>query len=61
MTQQEASVPSAAGRKPEQLLPKTFGSTFNLTKGHFGVMVERCHVRGATNGPHEPWFLLEKF
>lgn len=39
MTQQEASIPSAAGRKPEQLLPKTFGRTFNLTKGHFGVMV----------------------
>lgn len=35
MTQQEASVPSAAGRKPEQLLPKTFGSPSNSTKGHW--------------------------
>lgn len=29
MTQQEASGPSPAGRKPEQLLPETFGSTFH--------------------------------
>lgn len=51
MTQQEASGPSPAGRKPEQLLPKTFGSTFHLTKG--GI--------GATSGPQGAWFLFEKF
>lgn len=51
MTQQEASGPSPAGRKPEQLLPETFGSTFHWTKGRVG----------ATNGPRGAWFLLERF
>lgn len=40
-TQQEASVPPPAGRKPEQLLPKTFEDTFNVTKGHFSLMLQR--------------------